>query len=56
MGGHESGFHRLKGPVVFLRAASEDGSLFNFSFDDESDGTSYGAHVHMRFAAVCLLL
>ena len=43
MGGHESGFSRLRAPVVFLRAVAEDNSLFNFSFDNEHDGAAYGA-------------
>ena len=48
LGSHESGFNRLQAPVVFLRATSEDSSLFNFSFDDEYDGASYGACAHAR--------
>jgi hypothetical protein len=52
MGGHQSGFIRLRAPVVFLRAVSEDSSLFNFSFDDEHDGASYGARIR-RAGAVC---
>ena len=52
MGGHESGFSRLRAPVVFLRAVAEDSSLFNFSFDDEHTGAAYGASI-MRVGAVC---
>ena len=48
MGGHVSGFIRLRGPVVFMRAVSEDNSLFNFNFDDEHDGTAYGARIMRR--------
>ena len=48
MGGHESGFSRLRAPVVFMRAVAEDSSLFNFSFDDEHDGAAYGACIMRR--------
>ena len=51
MGGHESGFSRLRAPVVFMRAVSEDSSLFNFSFDDEYDGASYGACIRRKVAS-----
>ena len=44
MGGHQSGFKCLRAPVVFLRAVSEDSSLFNFSFDDEHDGAFTGCN------------
>ena len=54
MGGHLSGFSRLRAPVVFLRAVAEDSSLFNFSFDDEHDGAAYGACISRGVAALAL--
>ena len=51
MGGHQSGFKCLRAPVVFLRAVSEDSSLFNFSFDHEHDGAAYGARIRRAVAA-----
>ena len=51
MGGHDSGFSRLLVPVVFMRAVSEDSSLFNFSFEDEHDGATYGACPRRAVAA-----
>jgi hypothetical protein len=43
MGAHATGFRRVKAPVLFLRAGTEDSSLFNFAFDDEDGRTTYGA-------------
>ena len=53
MGAHAEGFRRLKAPVVFLRATSEDASLFNFVFEDEDGCTSYGARCLRSAGAAC---
>ena len=55
MGAHAEGFRRLKAPVVFLRATSEDASLFNFVFEDEDGHTSYGACCLRCAGAACVL-